>query len=69
MTDDLRSLGEKINSYPSRRLVRALELDGYSRAEIARRLGLRSGRFRLHNRITRRNALKIQALWRQVSGG
>jgi hypothetical protein len=59
--------GQRVNSYATRRLVRALELEGFTQTEIAQRLGLRGRRLRLHNGITVRNALRVRALWQRVS--
>jgi hypothetical protein len=59
--------GQHINSYQTRRLVRCLEGEGFTRAELARRLGLRGQRLTFHPSVTVRNALKVRALWEQIS--
>jgi DNA-binding CsgD family transcriptional regulator len=60
--------GQKVNAYASKRLLRALVKEGYSQAELARRMGLRSGRIRWDDqRITVRNALRVRALYRQIT--
>jgi len=59
--------GALVNSYATRRLVRALEAEGFTKIEIVRRLGLRGRTLRVENRITVRKALKMRALWAQVS--
>jgi hypothetical protein len=62
--------GALVNAYATRRLIRALKLEGFSEAEIARRVGLRRGRIEWEGKsITVRNAQKIEALWREVSEG
>jgi len=59
--------GQLVNSYGTRRLIRALEGEGFTRAQIAARLGLRSRQLRIYNRVTVRTALRVRALWLQVS--
>jgi len=60
--------GQRVRSYQTRRLIDSLEREGFTRAQLAARLGLRSGRLHLHDdRVTVRNALKVQALYQQLT--
>lgn len=62
-------LGVRIPSTESARQVRYLLSEGFCQADIARALGLRGARLRVQTGpgqwMTRRNALKIQRLYRQ----
>lgn len=59
------ALGQRINSYRTRHLLRSLRAEGFTLAALAAKLGLRSPTLRLHRqgRITVRNARKVRALW------
>jgi hypothetical protein len=46
-------------------MIRALQVEGFTGAELARRLGLQTPRLQLHTEtITRRNLLKVHRVYR-----
>jgi hypothetical protein len=58
-------LGAKISATEAHRRIKQLLVERFSRAEIARRLGLKQPKLRLHTDfITVRNVLKIRRLYR-----
>lgn len=59
--------GQRVNSYQTKRLVRCLEKEGFTKAALASKLGLRGKRLTFHPKVTVRNALKVRALWEQIS--
>lgn len=61
--------GQRVNSYRTRHLLACLKKEGYRRAELAARLGLRSYKPQLHHaQVTVRNALKVRGLFQFLSG-
>ena len=61
--------GVKVNSYRTRHLLLCLTKEGYSRRDLAWRLGLQSGRLGLdHEACTVRNALKVRVLFARLTG-
>ena len=63
--------GALVSNWPARRCVRSLQLEGFSQAEIARRLGLRAGRLRLQakGKIRVRSARRLQQLTEEIQDG
>lgn len=62
------ALGARVPSWPIRRTVLAIEAEGYSRAEIGQRLGLRTPEPAFDTpTVTVETALKVRALYRQVN--
>ncbi len=60
-------LGVKVPARSMWRLIDSLRIEGYSYAEIARRLGLPSPRIRLYSeRVTLKHLLAVRALYRQI---
>lgn len=60
--------GARVNGYRTRHLIRALRAEGFTKAELARRLGLRGRELGLdHRLITVRNALKVRRLFEIVT--
>lgn len=62
--------GAHINAYATRRLLKALRAEGFTEAQIARKVGLRRGRLEWEGKsITVRNARKVEVLWSQITDG
>lgn len=59
--------GQHVNGYQTRKLLRHLEGEGYTKAELARRLGLLCGRLQFHPHVTVRNALKVRQLFNEIT--
>lgn len=63
-------LGAHVSGVEVRRRIQQLLIERFTRAEIARRLGLKRGRLELHtDRVTLRNVLKVRRLYRLAMGG
>jgi hypothetical protein len=60
-------LGSHASASTTWRLLRSLRIEGFTKAEIARRLGLRRPRLSVHpERVTLRTVLRVQWLYRTV---
>lgn len=60
-------LGALVDAKITWKQIKALRIEGFSYAEIARRLGLRWPVLQLHtDQVTLRNYLKIRRLYRQI---
>jgi hypothetical protein len=60
-------LGQRVSARRTWRRLRSLQIEGFSRADIAAKLGLRCRQLQLQTEsITLRNALKVQRLYRTV---
>ena len=60
--------GQRVNGYETRRMIAILQTEGFTRAALARRLGLRSPTLQLNRRrVTVRNALKVRAFYAFVT--
>jgi hypothetical protein len=58
-------LGAHVSASLAWRMIRALQVEGFTGAELARRLGLQTPRLQLHTEtITRRNLLKVHRVYR-----
>lgn len=61
--------GQRVNAYRTRHLLACLLNEGYTRKDLAARLGLKSPTVQLHNeQVTVRNALKIRGLFACLTG-
>lgn len=61
--------GQRVNSYRTRHLIACLVNEGYSKAHLAARLGLRSPRLHFQNETCRAGtALKVRGLFQFLSG-
>ena len=66
-----RADGQLVSNWHARRCLRSLQLEGFSQAEIARRLGLRAGRLRLQakGKVRVRSARRIRQLTEEIQDG
>jgi chorismate-pyruvate lyase len=61
-----RPLGSLIDAATTRQLVKGMRIEGFTFAEIARRLGVKCQRFRLYtDQVTQRKYLQVRRLYRQ----
>lgn len=60
--------GARINPVPTRRMLRKLMKEGFTKRELARRLNRRGRLLRIASkkRVTARNAMKVQQLYDRV---
>lgn len=56
-----------VSSAQTRKRIRQLLVEGFTRRQIALRVGLRCGVLRLHNHVTVQTAERVEALWRALS--
>ena len=67
VTPDARAAKAFVPAGPTRRLIAALLAEGFSRAELARRLGYRSPALQLKApRITAENAMRVERFYRRL---
>jgi hypothetical protein len=58
-------LGAHVPAGPAWRMIRSLQVEGFTVEELASRLGLQTPRLQLHTEtITRRNLLKVHRIYR-----
>lgn len=56
--------GQRVNGYRTRHLLACLQNEGYAPSDLAKRLGLKSGRLsRHHTQVTVQTALKVRGLF------
>lgn len=61
---------QRINAEPTWRMINWLLRQGFSKAALAKRLGFKTGALHVgKDRITARNAMKIEKLYRQLRAG
>lgn len=59
-------LGSHVSAIEAQRRIKQLLIERFTKAEIARRLGLKQGRLKVHDRMTLRKLLKLRRLQRAV---
>jgi len=60
-------MGSRIDAAQVKQMVRGMLIEGFTFAEMARRLGLKGQRLRLHtDKVTLRNYLRIRRLYRRT---
>ena len=65
----LRPLGSLVSTAHVQALVDGMLIEHFTFAEIARRIGLKCQRFRLHtDRVTLKKYLQVRRLYRQAMG-
>lgn len=68
VTEEALTDGKHISSRETRRLIKRLVRMGFTKAEIAKRLGYRAGRLSIARRscVTARTAMKVEKFFRQL---
>lgn len=59
--------GQRIIGWREWRYLDALRKEGFTRSELARRLGYHTPKLQIGRRMTVRNALRVRALWKKVN--